>query len=174
MENQVVYRLVEEVRLQCKQANYAFQNIRGSLSALDSERVFFFVDGFVGHAVQVSRLFWPDRAASKARGERLRSELKVDDQSPLRLHDIREAVQHPDEYFEDWLKPLENRGYVDMNIMPVGAIGDFKPDKFHRSLDPETFHYHLRGIGCPLRSLADELARIEAFTQAWLKTHTPW
>jgi hypothetical protein len=61
-----------------------------------------------------------------------------------------------------------------MNLMPQGTISDFKPDKFHRSLDPETFQFYLRGNSCELRRVADEIGKLESVIQAWFKTHHPW
>jgi hypothetical protein len=91
MDKQLLYKLVEEVRLQGQFAHFAFQNVRNSLVGLDSERVFFYVHAFIAHASNISRLLWPARPESKDRGDQLRAELKVDDKSPLRLVEFRRA-----------------------------------------------------------------------------------
>jgi hypothetical protein len=174
MDNLVIYRMVEEIGLQCRLAEFAHQNIRASLSALNSEKTFFHVDAFLGNASNLTRLFWPARAESQARGEKLRGDLKIGDDSPLRLREIWSQLERFDEHLEDWLEPLENRNYVAMNIMPVGTMGDYKPDKFHRSLDPETLHYHFRGALCDLRKVAEEIRRLDTAAQTWLRTHNPW
>jgi hypothetical protein len=174
MDNQLVYKFVEETRQQCRFSSLAFQNIRSSLNALDSEKTFYHVDAFLYHAHNLSRLFWPEREASRPRGERLRTELKVTDESPLKMLEFRRHVENFDERLEDWLTPLENRNYIEMNVMPQGTLGDFKPDKFHRSLDPETFQFHFRGDPCNLRQVADEIRKLETTIQSWFRTHSTW
>lgn len=174
MDNQVFYKLVEETRLQCRFAQFAFQNIRDSVNVMDSEKSFFFVDAFLDHANNIAQLFWPERATSQTRGQRLRNELKIADDSALCLREIRMQLENFDEHVEDWLEALENRNSIDMNLMPQGTIADYKPDKFHRSLDPDTFQFQVRGNVCELRRVADEIARLETAIQLWFKTHRPW
>lgn len=174
MDNQLFYKIVEETRLQCRFARIAFQNIRSSVTSLDSENAFFYVDAFLSHANNVSRLLWPEREASKARGERLRTELKITDDSPLRLREIQTQLERFDECVEDWLEPLENRNSMDMNLMPQGTMAGYTPDKFQRSLDPDTFEFSLRGNSCELRRVVDEIARLQTVIEMWFKTHNPW
>jgi hypothetical protein len=174
MDNQVIYRIVEETRLQCRFALFAYQNLRASVQALDQEKVFFFVHAFLHHAGNVSTLLWPVRPESKPRGEKLRGDLKVADNSALQMRDFRVQLERYDERFEDWVSDIEHRNYVGMNVMPLGTLGDFKPDNFHRSLDPEEFKFHWRGHFCDLRQVHDELRKVEASIQAWLRTHNPW
>jgi hypothetical protein len=174
MDNKLLYKYVEEVRLQGRFAQFAFQNVRNSLTALDSERVFFYVHAFISHLANISRLFWPLRSQSQARGEKLRSELKIKDQSALRLPTFRRHVDQFDESLEDWVSTLENRNYVDINIMPQGTISNYKQDAFHRNLDPENFELAFRGDSCNLRALLDELQQLEGSIEGWLKTNRPW
>ena len=63
MNNQVVFKLLEEVRLQCRFGKLAYENLRTSLQAMDPEKTFYHVQALLGHACQVSRLLWPARAA---------------------------------------------------------------------------------------------------------------
>jgi hypothetical protein len=174
MNNQTAFKLLEEIRQQCRFAQFAFQNVRTSLNALDQEKVFFFVHAFLNHAWQVSRILWPARTESSARGEFLRCELKVPDSSPLFLREMRPHLERPDEWLEQWMESLASPGFVDMNIMPQGTISEFKPDAFQRSLDPETLRLTFRDDPCDLRPVAAELQKIEAASQSWLRTHNPW
>jgi hypothetical protein len=174
MENVIAFKLLEEIKQQCRFAQFAFQNVRTQLNALDQERVFFFVHAFLGHAFHVSRLLWPARESSKPRGDFLRAELKIADNSPLLMREMREHIERPDDWLEDWMQNLANPSYVDMNIMPQGTISDFKQDAFQRSLDPDTFRLTYRGDPCDLRQLATELQKLEAAAQTWLRSHNPW
>ena len=138
------------------------------------KRVFFYVHAFLGCVGNLSRLLWPIRAESKARGDQLRADLKVDENSPLRLADFRQQLDQFDERLEDWASALEHRNYVDMNIMPQGTISNYKQDAFHRNLDPDTFQFWWRGDPCNLRALADELRKLDGAVESWLKSHHSW
>ncbi len=174
MEPQFAFKVVEEARQQCRFAQFAWQNLRTSLQSVDAEKTFFYVHAALDHALAVARLLWPARESSKARGEWLRKELRVPDDSPLRLREVREHLERPDESFEDWLASLENKNYVDMNIMPQMALGAFKQDTFQRSLDPDTQKLVLRAAACDLRKVIDTLKQLDSTATAWLKAHTPW
>lgn len=174
MDNRAFYRMVEEVRQQCRFGLLAFQNLRASLNEHDPERVFVHVHAFLGHAVMVSRLLWPDRAESLARGEQLRQELKVAADSVLRLAGFRNQVDRFDEAYEDWLLSLDNPSYMDMNLMPLGTVQGFKADSFQRSLETELLRLTFRGAVCELRKVNDALRSLETAAQQWLRTHSPW
>src|SRR5512137_3008843 len=107
MDNQIAFKLLEELRQQCRFAQYAFQHLRNSLNAIEAEPVFFYAHAFLAHAVNVSRLLWPERAESGGRGDYLRGELKIAEGSALRLRDYRAQAGRSDERLEDWLQSLE-------------------------------------------------------------------
>ena len=174
MNNPVLFKLLEEIRLQCRLARIANENMRASVQGLHPDRTFFYAHALLSHAAIVSRLFWPERTASQARGERLRGELKAGDDSPLKMRELRHGLDCPDENFEDWLAGLESLDYLDFNIMPQGTMQGYKQDRFQRNLDPDTYRLVFRGASFDLREIANELQRIDTTAQAWLKTHNPW
>jgi len=174
MNAQVLFRFIEEVRLQCHFAKLAYDNVRANLLAWDPEKTFFYTHALLNHAAHVSRLLWPERAQSAARGDRLRSELKVTEASPIRIGNLRKSLEAPDEHFEDWVVALEIPNYMDFNVMPQGTTQGYKQDLFQRNLDPDTYKLVFRGTPCDLRQITDELHRIEAVAQTWLRTHNPW
>lgn len=174
MNNPILFKFVEEIRLQCGLVRIANENMRASVQGLNAERTFFYVHALLNHVAAVSRLLWPERESSLARGERLRGELKVGEQSALKMRDLRRHIDRADESFEDWLAGLETVDYLDFNIMPQGTMQGYKQDRFQRNLDPDTFRLEFRGARCDLRELFSELLRLEAAAQVWLKTHNPW
>lgn len=174
MDNRILYKFMLELRQQCQFSQMAWKEIKSLLNGLDPERVFFFVHAYLHHVNLISRYLWPDREDSQARGEALRKALSLPDDSPLKLGSLREQLEHEDERFEDWVASLDNPDYVDINLMPMAAITDFKPDSFHRSLDSDRFRLHLRGVACELKPVGDAVRQLELSLQSWLKTHHPW
>ena len=174
MNNQVLFKYLEEIRLQCRFARLAYDNVRSSAQGSDPERTFFYVHALLNCAGNVARLLWPERPQSKERGERLRNELKTTEGSPLKMRNLRKSLEATDEHFEDWIGALEAPNYMDFNIMPQGTMLGYKQDTFQRSLDPDTNQLVFRGEICDLGKITEELQRIESATQQWLKTHNPW
>jgi hypothetical protein len=174
MDKKILYRTIEELRQQCRFGLTTFQSLRLRLNELDQERVFLETHAFLGHATMISRLLWPIRASSAARGESLRKALEVADDSPLRMGGGRSQVETFDEAFEDWLVTQPGADYVDMNLMPTGTMAGSKTDLFHRSLDPDTMQFLFRGVPIPLRKLSDAMRALEWAIQQWLRTHQSW
>jgi len=64
----------------------------------------------------ISRFFWPADKKYNQRGEILRKAFAVKEQSPLRSRDLRNMMEHFDEYLDDYLKAC--------------VAGQFIPDYF--------------------------------------------
>jgi hypothetical protein len=171
MDNKILYRTIEELRQQCRFAQTTFQSLRLRLNELDHERVFLETHAFLGHATMISRFLWPARPSSIARGETLRKELQVPEDSPLRMSGGRSQIETFDEAFEDWLAALPGADYVDMNLMPAGTMAGSKTDLFQRSLDPDTMLLQLRGVPIPLRKLSDAMRALDWSIEQWFRTH---
>lgn len=174
MDNQTLFKFIEEARQQSRFGQQAFAGLRAAVNAMDVERAFAGAHALLLHAVIVSRLLWPERVESAARGEALRTALEPDPAGPLRLARWRELAARPDEHFEAWLTGLERRQFVDFNLMPQAALGAFRADEFQHNLDPDTFEFVYRGESCNLQKLAGALQRLETAAQNWLRSHNPW
>src|SRR5665213_2856766 len=61
------------------------------------------LQNIVIQAAAVSRYFWPVRSGHEARAQQLRAALNVDDASPLRSRDLRNALEHFDEKLDKYL-----------------------------------------------------------------------
>jgi predicted DNA-binding protein YlxM (UPF0122 family) len=165
---------VGEVSLQCQFAAFAYADFRSALAAHEQGRVFFSVHAFLSHAANVSKFFWPSRKASKSRGEFLREELNIDNNSPIRLRNFRNHLEHYDERLEDWASSSQRKNIVDRNIMPRNAISGIDPEDFHRNLDPQTLKFYFRGEDYDLSAIAEALEQTRGRAQDWLRRHDPW
>lgn len=174
VDKRLLYRTIEELRQQCRFAQTAFQSLRLRLNELDQERTFLYAHAFLGHAVMISRLLWPNRAESAARGEALRQALAVPADSPLRMSGGREQLETFDEAYEDWLAGLPGADYVDQNLMPTGTMAGSRMDVFQRNLDPDTLMFQLRGQPISLRKVSDAIRALDGSIQQWLRANQPW
>jgi len=174
MDSPKLFTFVSELQQETRLARLAFRELRTVVNSVDAERVFLWVEAFLSHALVISRFLWPTREASMSRGKALREALGVADDSVLCMKGTRTELEQVDERYEDWLERLEEPRYVAMNVMPATALGDFKQDVFHRSLDPDTFKLELRGVVMELRPLEDALRHLEITMEQWKRSHQPW
>ena len=80
----------------------------------------------LGHAAALSRFFWPSGLGNNdfsklraKRSERLREAFNMDEQSPLRSRDLRDALEHFDERLDLYL--LEQDAGI---FVPSAILGD--------------------------------------------------
>jgi hypothetical protein len=174
MDNPLIYKLVEELRLQGRFASLAWQELPKAVQANDPERAFLHVQSLLTHAAQISKLLWPAAADSRERGERLCHELGVGSPSPLELRDLRALLDHYDERLVQWAGASEHAGFVALNLMPLGTLEGFRGDTFHRALDPETFRGAIQGVTFDLTALIKAIQSLDRAAERWLKSHRPW
>lgn len=74
----------------------------------DPEAVLNEIQNILVQGAAVSRYFWPAREKYAARGAELRDTYKIQDNSPLRSRDLRNAIEHFDERLDEYL----SRGIV--------------------------------------------------------------
>jgi len=168
------FKLVETVRQECRLALLASQQLRTALNESDQERVFLFAEALVHHAAQVACFLSPAQPAAAERGAFLRAELNVDASSPLLSPALRPGAERGDESYERWIDSLESPHYLEMTVMPQGALAGSSPDVFQRQIDPDSLRFVFRQRSLDLSRLGQELRRIETACQAWLRHHTPW
>ena len=174
MDNPLVFKLLEEILLQCRQARHAFSAISAKVTANEPEAALFYVDGFLSRAANVSRLLWPDASNSAQRGQKLRAELGMEDDLDLKLGEYRRLAADYDERLVEWASSAEHRDFVGVNLMPSGTLQGFKEDQFHRSLDPDTLKFSFEGTRLNLHQLQKDLQRVERLAENWQKLNNPW
>ena len=174
MENSFRFKLLEEVQLQCRFAAEALGGATGNLQLNDPEKVCFYAHAFVRHAVDVGKLLWPEATEAADRGKVLREACGAPDGSPPEFAAFRELADAFDEKLISWYGSEEHRNAQPMNLMPVGTLGGFPAEDFHRSLDPDTLQFTFEGVSGNLRQMSDVLRKIDACAEKWLRKNNPW
>jgi hypothetical protein len=159
MDSQVQYIFLLEVKRQTKFALMSLEDMESALVARDTDRIWFCVQAFLVAVGNLSKLLWPHSKYGE-RGEFLRRELGVPDDSPLGPRTFRNHFEHFDERLEAWLASDGSRNFVDSNIGPPGAIAGFGPSTFHRNLDPESMTVTFRGDACKIQLIVADLRRL--------------
>ncbi len=108
----------------------------------------------------VSRYFWPVDKASKKRGEELRRQYNISDDSPLKSRDLRNAIEHFDERLDQYFS-----GAVVGTIIPHYVGSEPPPSQvkchFFRAYFMDTGVFELLGHRYNIEPLSRELWRIE-------------
>lgn len=95
-----------------------------------TERFWYSAQSLLGAAANVSKALWGGgrgQKAIEARRTPLRVSLAVEDDSPLKLKDLRNHLEHFDERLEEWLTRSERKWHID------GGFGDPRAPGF---IDP--------------------------------------
>jgi len=111
-------------------------------------------------AGNVSKILWPPRKSSALRGEILRRQLDVDDNSPLSDRNFRNHFEHYDERIEDWLASQNTSVYTDWIIGPPMGFARQFPSNVHRGYDYTTQTLTFRGESISLESIVKALDEI--------------
>ncbi|WP_438860404.1 hypothetical protein [Achromobacter spanius] len=124
----------------------------------------------LGHTAALSRFFWPSelggkrnpelKELAKARAAYLRVLYQLDDQSPLKNRDLRDALEHFDERLDAYLLGLE-AGFVfpDPMLGPVD-LGQQPPGHIFKLVDPFRQVFVLFGRRFDYAPMLPELERI--------------
>ena len=174
MENQFRFKVLEELRLQCRFAGQAFSEMNGNLQLNDAEKVFFYAHAFVRHAVDAGKLIWPEEKDATERGKALREACDAPDEPTKEFLAFRELADSFDLKLLAWYGSEEHRNAQPMNLMPIGTLDGFPADDFHRSMDPDTLQFTFEGVSGNLRQMSDLLKKFDVGAEKWLRKNNPW
>lgn len=167
------FKLVEAVRQECRFAILAFARLRTALNETDQKWVFVCAQAMLQHAGQVACFLVPSLPVPAERGEFRQRELEVEVGNVLLVPALREMLERGNETYEDWVVGLDIPHFLEMTVMPQGALVGSSPDVFHRRIDPDSLRFGFRNWSIDLNCWVRELRRLEGACQTWLRGHTP-
>lgn len=121
------------------------------------------LQNIVGQGAALSRFFWPVRAGKENRHDRrakvLREAFQIDDSSPLKNRDLRNAIEHFDEKLDTYLS-----GRVVGYILPkyIGPEPDRHgvPNHFFRAYFVDKGVFEILGHRLHIEPLVNEIYRV--------------
>lgn len=151
---------IGEIVQQTKIANRAAERLKATADRFDELEVWCSIQSILVAAANVSKILWPSRKSSAARGEALRALLNVDDRNLLSDRKFRNHFEHYDERIEDWLGRNNSAVYTDSSIDPFGSIWGPDLDNRHRVYNPVTQVLKFRGESLDIAALLNVLEGI--------------
>jgi hypothetical protein len=130
-----------------------------SLADFDSEGILNNLQNIVVQGAALSRYFWPVRKGHEHRGQKLREALGVLEDSPLKVRDLRNEIEHLDEKLDRCLS-----GGIVGYIFPhyVGPVlrSDGVPSHIFRAYYVDVGLFEILGKRYEIEPIANEIFRI--------------
>lgn len=151
---------IGEIVNQAKIANRAAERLKATKDQSDHFELWCSIQSILIASGNVSKILWPSRESSKARGNALRAVLGVDDQNLLSDRKFRNHFEHYDERIEDWVQKTSSLVYSDSSIDPFEPKWSGYSSQFHRAYNPRTQTLKFRGESFDLAALLKALDEI--------------
>lgn len=153
---------VSEIVKQTKIAGRAAERLQVASDPdhFDELEIWISIQSILLAAGNVSKILWPSRKASEARGDALRVLLNIDERNLLSDRKFRNHFEHYDERIEDWFEKSSSAVYTDSSIDPFGSIWGSNPSNLHRGYNPLTQTLTFRGESMDLAALLTVLEEI--------------
>ena len=149
--------LIGEIVLQSKIARKAAERLETPSDVDKQVDIWSSIQSILVATANVSKILWP-KTKYKARGERLRQLLRIDDSNILFSRKFRNYFEHYDEQVDDWFENQSSAVYTDLAMNPslsgVGASGHRGYNSFNNTL---TFRGESLDLGELLKALEDIL-----------------
>ncbi len=166
------HQVLEELRCQCRFGLHAYEQVIGHLPLNDPQAVFFYAHALVRHSLDLGRMLWPTDPAAAERGAMLREAVGAPAQPPPDWQGFAAVADHFDTHLIAWCGNESHRDAQPMNVMPVGPLGGFPTDRFHRSLDPDSMQFLFEGQAVNLRQMADVIRNVGSGAERWLRRNS--
>ncbi len=160
MDKQILRIFQREVERQCKFAIIAAEDLKTSLQAAHTDRIWYSIQSFLVAAGNVSKLLWPSNPQIPDRADGLKQSFGVDDSSPLAPRAFRNHFEHFDERLEKWAISSKRRNFVDSNVGPTGMISGVDPGDYLRNYDTTKNAVTFRGDDYNLKPMVDAIIEL--------------
>lgn len=134
------------------------------LASLPTHAILNELQNIVIQGAALSRYFWPVRNDYEERGRLLRAALSVDDSSPLKARDLRNAIEHFDERLDKYLASGIS-GYIFPEFVGPRPIEDGVSGHFFRAYFVDCGVFRLLDGEYELDVLISEIFRISSVLQ---------
>lgn len=151
---------IAEIVRQAKIAKRAAEHLQATRDRFDEIEVWLAIQSILVATANVSKILWPSRKSSAARGKTLRKLLNVDDRNMLFDRRFRNHFEHYDTRIEEWSEKNPSAVYMDSIIDPFKSIWGSNPVNRNRAYNPLTRTLTFRGESVDLAALLNLLEEI--------------
>jgi hypothetical protein len=163
MDDRLRSLFLSEVARQAAFGQRAARDLKMAIESGDLDAFWYSMQNLLVAAGNVSKLLWPSAVKKQSlsdemrdRGKELRGILSLDDSSALKCRELRNQLEHFDEYLHKWEFAPAAHGIVDDNIGSIKLIAA-NPRGYLRNYDPLAEVLHLHGNDYQIRPVVDAL-----------------
>lgn len=179
MDERLIGIFIKEINTQARFALFAFNNIQFSKSNLNIEmgnhhEPYFFIHNFLSHSANISKILWPDprQEKLKLRGETLRNELEMQNNSYIKRRRFRNHLEHYDERIDNWYDNSNQKSMVDFyTIDNKSAIVGLNDEDYFRGFNPSEMILYFHGQEYRLMDLLKDVEHIFLKSKDKLQHH---
>ena len=146
------------------QAEMAFEGYERALRENQAAAIIFSeVQEGLAHSAALSRFFWPvkkENALSDTRGAKLRKAFGLDDHSPLRGRELRNAFEHFDEDLDRFLLENDAGYFFPTPMVDDHTLANKPPGKIFKLVDPAHHICVLLGRKFDFKSIRTEVTKV--------------
>ena len=113
----------------------------------------------------ISRFFWPIGKKYQRRGAFLRERFKLDDANPLKSRELRNHMEHYDEYLDDYFSTQHVVGHILPDYVGPEPGDEEVPYHLFRAYFTDTGRVAILGVRFELQPLVDEILRLHELLQ---------
>ena len=113
----------------------------------------------------MSRFFWPSDKKYNRRGEFLRTCFRIDENNPLRSRDLRNRMEHYDEYLDVYLTEQSIVGYIIPDYVGPEPGKEQVPYHLFRAYFIDTGRVSILGVKFELQPLVDAISELHKSLQ---------
>jgi len=141
--------------------HHAFEecNPVNSIHTLSAHEILNELQNIVLQGASLSRYFWPVRKGYSNRGEFLRKALNVNEKSPLKSRELRNAIEHFDERLDEYIS-TEITGIILPEFVGNRPQNDGIPGHFFRAYFLDYDVFKLLDTEYEMNSLVSEIIRL--------------
>lgn len=160
MELMLLRMFQHQIQFQCQAILVGSHDSNSAMTTGDMTRLWIAIQNMLNVAANVSKTLWGQGGKLAEQREPLRASLQVDDTSPLRDVVMRNHFEHYDERLNHWWEDSDAHNYLDMSVMPAGAVQGMADGDMFRMFDPPTGDIVFWGQRFNVTALANEASRL--------------
>jgi hypothetical protein len=153
-----------EIKYQCKFAFISAENmekfLKGSDDDVSMDFFWYSVQSFLVASANISKLLWNSEKMAPEMSRQIRTDLEVENNSPLRSRRFRNLFEHYDEQITEWMKKSTSKNYISSNVGPRGFISGVDTKDMFRNYYSDENVLTFRGEEYKVQPVLDEIYRI--------------
>jgi hypothetical protein len=162
VETSLLRQFQREIERQCQFGMIALQDMDEASANGDGKLFWYSVQGLLFAVESIGKLLWSPKPEWDERGDILRKNLGVADDSPLAPRDFVHRFLRYDESLEGWHASSKHRRFFDSYTEPLDVLAETPPEDRFRGYQTEENALLFHGEAYPLDPISRALEELQS------------